>query len=191
MPTFSGALDKVTFDIIERYATNLVEAIKNNLISVDAVASGRLFNSIRFDIDIVEAPIRKKGLITEEVVDTFRVTISMMDYGKNVDEGSPPHWLPYDPDKKTFPALYNPGGVELGWLQQRGLRLRDRPPTMTFDREMKSLAFLVARKISEKGTRATHFFRDARRENSINKLNRALQIGIGQEVLLQLKELKK
>ena len=191
MPSFNEDLDKVIFDIVERYAKNLVNAAKENLVFVGAVASSRLLDSIRFDIDIVEVSKKQRGLIAEEVVDTFRVTISMMDYGKHVDEGSSPHWLPYNPDKKTFTDLYNPGGVELGWLQDKGLRLRDKPKSMTFDREMRSLAFLVARKISKKGTRATHFFRDAKRKHSIDKLNKAIKIGVGQEILLELRELKK
>ena len=168
-------IDPVLLDIIERYGKNLFETAKENLISCGAFASGRLLNSIRFDTDIID--------------DTFIVRVYMQDYGENVDEGSPPHWLPYDPTIKTFPSLYNPEG-KMGWLQHKGLRLKDRPKSMTLDREMRSLAFLVARKISKKGTKATHFFADARKEHSIKKLNRALRDGLKQWVELEIKLLK-
>lgn len=178
MPIFSGpGLGSILLDIVDRYGQNLVDTAKENLISVGAVASGRLLDSIRFDIDVVE--------------DTFIVKIFMMDYGKSVDEGSAPHWLPYDPTIKTFPSLYNPKGIELGWLQQKGIRLRDRPKSMTFDREMRSLAFLVARKISREGTKPTYFFRDARKEHSIKKLNRTLRRGLEEWILLQIELVKK
>jgi hypothetical protein len=89
-----------------------------------------------------------------------------VEHAEVLEQGSKPHWPPYDPASKTFPHIYL-------WVQQRfrdkggsirmGVKeLRRKGARATFaarqDRALRSLTFLIARKISIKGTRARRMF---------------------------------
>ena len=114
-------------------ATRTVKG-KKRRIDVD----GTLRKSINYEVEVFK--------------NSFGFYIEMEDYGKYVDKGRkagkgvPPH------------VLYNSQGT--GWIQKKPIRLRDLK-TGEFLKEtpsrMKSLAFLINRKIKEEGIAATNF----------------------------------
>ena len=89
-----------------------------------------------------------------------------VEHTEALEQGSKPHWPPYDPSSKTFPHIYL-------WVQQRfrdkggsirvGVKeFRRKGTRATFaarqDRALRSLTFLIARKIAAKGTKARRMF---------------------------------
>lgn len=166
------------FGIVEKWGQGLIDSSKENLRKSGAVASKSLLQSIRFELTITGS--------------VYNIKLIMEAHGKFVDEGTGPRtkFLPYDPGTRTFPALNQFGGGQAGWLQNKGLRLRDAPPGMSIEKQMRSLAFLVARKIKEEGTKATHFFRDARKQNSVQKLQQDLSRALKRDVMLEVQEIR-
>lgn len=164
------------FGAIERYGSKLIGAAKKNLENKGAVAGGALKASIRFETKILGT--------------SFRFSLFMEDYGVFVDQGTKPRGKFPPFDGNTFPGLNN-FGQPFGWIQQKGLRMRDKPKGMSRDREMKTLAFLIARKIKEEGTRETKFFSDAVKENSIAKLQTDLSRAMKKSVTIEIQKINK
>jgi len=100
--------------------------------------SGKLRNSIKYN-----ASVSKSGK-------SFQFDISMEDYGENVDRGRKPG--------KGIPV-----NELLKWIKSKPIRLRDTK-TNSFVKQtesrINSLAFLINRKIKEKGIAAANFLSD-------------------------------
>jgi len=100
--------------------------------------SGKLRNSIRYNVSVS----KKQS--------SFEFDISMEDYGENVDKGRKPG--------KGIPV-----NESLKWIKSKPIRIRDLK-TKSFvkatESRVNSLAFLINRKIKEKGIAATNFLSD-------------------------------
>lgn len=100
--------------------------------------SGKLRNSIKYNVNV-----SKSGK-------SFAFDISMEDYGENVDKGRKPG--------KGIPV-----NELLKWIKSKPIRVRDLK-TNSFVKQtesrINSLAFLINRKIKEKGIAATNFLSD-------------------------------
>ena len=123
-----------TAEVLQRYAVEVRELYRQNLIKSDRLATENLLNSVH----------------TEVVRDRTRIAVDMTlaDYWGYVEYDTPPHWPP-------------PSAL-LQWITVRKIvptpDARGRIPTP------KQLAFLIGRKISEVGTKGSHDLRDAVKE---------------------------
>lgn len=119
--------------VLEDYAKDIRENYKDVLANNDHIASKNLVNSIRTEV-VVGAT-------------AYEVTMTLADYWKYIEYGSKPHWLPYDETEHTFPDL-------LKWIQVKPVI--PRPDSNGRIPTQKQLAFLIARKIADEGTKGTH-----------------------------------
>lgn len=115
-----------TLRVLDEYRNAIINLYKSNLINDDHVATGNLINDITYIVD--------KGNRTVEV------SLRLKDYWKYVENDTKPHWPPID--------------KILEWIKVKPVL-----PSKTYNGKLpteKQLAYLIARKISEKGTKGTH-----------------------------------
>lgn len=119
--------------VLEDLAVDIRENYKDVLQDNDHVASRKLLESIKTRVVAGDK--------------SFEVIMDLESYWKYIENGSKPHWLPYDPSIHAFPDL-------LRWIQVKPVIPRPdangRIPTE------KQLSYLIARKIANEGTKGTH-----------------------------------
>lgn len=116
--------------VLHDYADEVRRLYQENLVKSDRLASEELYNSVETDV------------LIEDTV--YRVTLTLADYWKYVEDDTRPHWPPVDALIKWIavkPVIPRPDS-------------RGRIPTP------RSLAYLIGRKIAEKGTKGSHDLRD-------------------------------
>lgn len=151
--------------VLEDLAVDIRDRYKDVLADNDHIASRTLVDSVR----------------TQVVVDgsAYEVTMTLADYWKYIENGSEPHWLPYDPMEHTFPDL-------LKWIQVKPVIPRPdangRIPTQ------KQLAFLIARKIADDGTKGTHDLQKTK-DNIIPWYKERISQALGHDMEAYIKKL--
>lgn len=177
-----------TVDTFEVFTKKIITDLQDNLDKRNVNASGNLRASIQFPVKFVGQD--------------FIASLILPDYYKFVDKGvkgskssalapqSPFNFknksLPYDKNKRTFPALNN-FGTPFGWIQTRGIQPRNMKGPI--ERQVRSLAFLIARKIKERGISPTNFYSDIININKVKELNEKLTKALGEDVKIFLKKL--
>lgn len=149
----------MTFDNVRRVLEEFGVAVRNlyqdNLVRSDALATGALLNTAESRV----------------VVDgrEFLVQLTLQDYWKYLEHGTPPHWPPTS-------AL-------LRWIRVKPVIPRsDSRGRIPSER---SLAYLIGRKIAREGTEGRHNLRDAlQRVNAefAGRLEEALRQDVGKWV---------
>ena len=141
----------ISFDhllrVLDEYRAAVLNLYRDRLKTDDHVASGDLIDKLICRV--------KQG--NREV----EIDLQLRDYWKYIEEGTKPHWPPIDAIVK--------------WIKVKNVL-----PTNTYDGKLpteRQLAYLIARKISEKGTEGTHDLRDALRE-----VNQMFETRIGEAV---------
>lgn len=128
----------ISFDnvmqVLQEYAQYVRNAYQDNLIRSDSLASGELLNSVEY--------------IVETDGQAFEVKLSLAEYWKYVEYDTRPHWPPRE--------------AILRWVTVKPVIPRpDREGRIP---RPESLAYLIARHISEYGTRGTGDLEDAKRK---------------------------
>ena len=138
---------KNTERILNEYAMMVSERYKESLMKNGHIATGELLNSVKYQITIGNKEV-SVSLVLDEV-------------WKWVENDCKPHFPPID--------------AILKWV-----KVKEILPSKTYDGKLpteKQLAFLIARKISERGTTGTHDLRDA-----MNQLNQTFEVRLGEAV---------
>ena len=118
---------------LEQYAQDVRNLYQDKLIRSDRIASGQLLNS-------VEYRVVDNGL-------EYEVKLTLEDYWKYVEEGVMPEGKYNNPGWKAYPFIRD-------WISVKPVipRPNDKGKIPT----PKQLAFLITRKIKEKGTEGSH-----------------------------------
>jgi len=163
--------------ILDTYGQRIVDGLKDNLKTINA--SGDLSKSISFELKI----------LTEK----YTLSIKLLDYYKWVDEGRKPGKWP-----GKYPSV-NPNNI-LEWIQTKpGIidKITQKTKTKTkrgtayasgaIDfKQAKSIAFLISRKIKEKGIKPTYFLTDVF-EEQIPKLTKDLEKALAKDIVITIK----
>ena len=122
-------------EVLREFSDYFRNDYEQRLIAHDRYATGGLLESIRTEV-------RAGGT-------TYEVVVHLRDYWKYIEDDTRPHFPPPD-------AL-------LRWVQVKPTLPR---PFILNGKEVspKSLAYLVGRKIAEKGTKGTHDLADAKKD---------------------------
>lgn len=139
--------------VLREYADYFRNRYEQELISHDRFASGELLESIRTRIQVGG--------------DAYTVTVTLKEYWKYIEDDTRPHWPP-------------PGAL-LRWVEIKPTI--PRPYTLD-GREIsaKSLAYLVGRKIAERGTTGTHDMATAK-EQTMAAFRQRLKEAVGHDVV--------
>ncbi len=150
-----GGLDHVVAEEIRAYllkaSSDLEAEVGKRIPVVSGITRGALFSAVR-------GVTAQRG----EAVVSLPV-----EHADALEYGSKPHWPPYDPTSKTFPQIQlwvtqrfrEKGGTIRAAVQ--GIRQSRRISQAS---AIRSLAFLVARKIARRGTKALKMFQLAQQE---------------------------
>lgn len=136
-----------TIRVLEDYRNAVISIYKSNLSNDDHIASGKLINNISYLIQ----------------KDTRQVEVSLMleDYWKYVENDTKPHWPPIS--------------KILEWI-----KVKPVIPSQTYNGKLpteKQLAFLIARKISEVGTKGTHDLQE-----TLQQVNSMYEVKLGEAI---------
>ena len=121
-------------EVLERYGREFIEQYKINLVQSGRPASGRLAESLNYQVSIG--------------TNVYAVDISLLDYWKYIESGTRPHWPPVSAIRewiKVKPVIPRP-------------MANGKLPTES------QLAFLIGRKISRVGTEGINDFERANQE---------------------------
>jgi len=173
---FGSTIEKV----LNEFGEKLVEALVLNLDKDKKNASGNLQSSIRFDV--IEGTAKW----------TFQ--LSLLDYYKWVDEGRKPGKFPPITAIESWLRLPNVvNKIGLSYPVQKPYKsgkavLKGGLPKVSVSKEsqLKSLAFLIARKISRKGIKASNFYSDVVNDNNLKNLQIAIRKALRRDVLIQI-----
>lgn len=166
--TKSAQFGSVMKRVLYAFGEKIVGDIQTNLTKSNA--SGALSESIKFTIT--------------EGEQQYHFQLSLLDYYKWVDKGrragkQPPQaeilkWLGY--------KRINPSEIYAKAVLKGG----HKPKAVSEISKMKSLAFLIARKIGKHGTKATNFYSEVVNDNSIEQLRKALAKALKRDILIEI-----
>ena len=126
---------------LEKYAKYVIQQSRSNLTKGRNNASKQLYNSLSYKID------------------KNKVTFESEKYGEFIDKGVRGAKHDYAESQSSpfrFRSKQPPSSVFEKWIKQRGIKGRDKKTGRFITN--KSLSFLIARSIKNKGIRATMFF---------------------------------
>ena len=126
---------------LEKYAKYVIQQSRSNLTKGRTNASKQLYNSLSYKID------------------KNKVTFESEKYGEFIDKGVRGANHDYAESQSSpfrFRSKQPPSSVFDKWVKQRGIKGRDKKTGRFITN--KSLSFLIARSIKNKGIRATMFF---------------------------------
>ena len=126
---------------LEKYAKYVIQQSRSNLTKGRTNASKQLYNSLSYKID------KNKVIFESEK------------YGEFIDKGVRGANHDYAESQSSpfrFRSKQPPSSVFDKWIKERGIKGRDKKTGRVITN--KSLSFLIARSIKNKGIRATMFF---------------------------------
>lgn len=126
---------------LEFFRNIIIEESKNNLRKKKKVASGRLLNSIKPG----KVKVNKDGV---------EVNIEMENYGEFIDKGVSGKKVKYDTPYSYTSKMPPPSSLDK-WSVRRGIAPRDEKGRLL---PRKSINFLIARSIFNKGIKPSLFF---------------------------------
>lgn len=142
--------------VLEDYGRNLVKNYRQGLKDGDHVATGNLYRSVQSEVTVDNS--------------SFIVEFRMPEYGEFLEQGTKPHWPPTS--------------AILSWIRaKRIVPKRDQQGRLPTE---KQLSYLIARKISEDGTKRTGIYETANAltANQFNSLiDKAIQTDLENNVL--------
>lgn len=145
-------------EVLDAYGKTLVERYQEGLIEGDHIATGNLYRSVSSEVSL-------QG-------QSFIVEFKMPEYGEYLEQGTRPH----------FP----PTNQILSWIRaKRIVPRRDQQGKLPTE---KQLSYLIARKISEEGTPATHLWEKAN-ALTYNEWNKLIDEAIALDLNENLEEI--
>lgn len=161
-------------DVFYKYKSEIIEALRNNLIEKDKDQPGNLIQSI--DVTIEEEGTKL----------TFE--LQMEDYWKYVDEGRKPG------------AKMPPQKAMLDFIKVRGIRPKPKKivgiknktvkkalKQVSRDKQLKSVAFAIGRSIKKHGIKPAHFFSEVVTPELIERLKADLAQALKKDVEVDIK----
>ena len=140
-------------EVLDAYGKTLVEKYRQGLTDGDHIATGNLYRSVSSEVTL-------NG-------QSFIVEFRMPEYGEYLEQGTKPHFPPLN-------AIEN-------WIRVK--RIVPRPDSQGRLPTEKQLAYLIGRKIDERGTKGTHIWEKAN-QLTVNEWNKL----IDQAITLDLNE---
>lgn len=125
--------------VLQEFAVEVRNTYQDSLILHNRIASGDLLNSVECDVDYDGK--------------AYTVTLTLAEYWKYVESGLAPAGKYDNPGWKAYPYI-------LKWISVKPVI--PRPDNNGRLPSQKSLAYLITRKIKEKGTKPGNDLRDAR-----------------------------
>lgn len=174
MDNNSNILDSLG-NILEKYATSIIQQLKEKLISYNKDASGRLLASIRFEN------------IKLEDNSSYNLKIIMEDYWINVNDG------------RAKGKKQPPTSVIKEWIQDRGIkapkamldrvgkvRIRGKKKgiKITKDDVYNQFAYIISKSIKKKGIKPTNFFQEVITEQLIKNIENEIAEEIKQNITI-------
>lgn len=145
-------------EVLDAYGKTLVEKYRQGLEDGDHIATGNLYRSVTSEVTL-------NG-------QSFIVEFKMPEYGEYLEQGTKPHFPPIN--------------AIMGWIKAKRIVPRQdsqgRLPTE------KQLAFLIARKISEDGTKRTGIWEKAN-DLTYREWNKLIDEAIAMDLELNLAEI--
>lgn len=161
--------------VLERYAEYFIELSRRELLQNNTNASGALTNSFRSRVIIDH--------------DRYEVWIELEDYWKYIEYGRKPGKFPPLNKIKEWIRVkpVHPHTMTLTRVWYTNGRKRGEPKTIRNERKYQALpttdqlAYLIGRKIAEKGTDPQPFFNKAK-EDTLNYFRNAIDYAIAEDV---------
>lgn len=182
-------------DLLEDLGNKILKDLQKNIDSKDLIASANLRQSISFDVKIFATKVQ--------------LSLSLADYYKFMDKGvkgakdssnapnSPYSYKNKMPPKdaildyiKTKP-LQIKSSVDLTKLNKKGVKVRRRATEeekRTIEDERNTAAFLIQRKIYNKGLKATNFYSSVVNDSLIDEFSKKLSEAFKQQIIIKLNE---
>lgn len=162
-------------EVLERYAEYFIELSRRELFQNNTNASGALTNSFRSKVIIDH--------------DRYEVWIELEDYWKYIEYGRKPGKFPPLNKIKEWIRVkpVHPHTMTLTRVWYTNGRKRGEPKTIRNERKYQALpttdqlAYLIGRKIAEKGTDPQPFFNKAK-EDAYNYFRNAIDYAIAEDV---------
>lgn len=142
----------------------------------------------KYAIDAREALIRKKGKATGRLLESINyeletrdsvisLHINMEDYARFVNDG-------------RGPGKYPPLKEIEDWIKVRGITMKKKPPKgITREREVKTLAFLIGRKIATFGTKPKKFLPTVRTSELRERIAKELKLYLTVDLVTEVKKI--
>lgn len=121
---------EVIAKILHKHGQKLVDHMEKELDKPKNKNTGDLADSINLSV--------------QRMGTTVNMTISMNDYGKFVNDGR---------KAGKFPNI----GAIREWVKSKGIKMKKKPKGLSREKEVKTLSYLIGRKIKEKGIKAKKF----------------------------------
>lgn len=166
-------------EVLQEYSQKFIDAFHKSIEKHDRLASGNLWQSVK-------APVKVMG---QKVI----LEIRMDEYWKWVNDGrakggkQPPTAALL---KHIANRAMNYKDIQNYYKNKRGLKVKRTKP-LTKEKSLKTLAFLIGRKIKKKGIKPTHFADEVIESSLINEMEKELSISVGRMIKVELsKEIK-
>lgn len=154
---------KIIANILEEWAENYTVTARENLIRKKGRATGALLESINYNIET------KSSIIS--------LHINMADYAKFVNDGRGPGKAP-------------PRKAIEDWIKVRGISMKKKPSKgITREREIKTLAFLIGRKIATYGTKAKKFLPTVQTSLLRERIAKELKLYLTVDLVTEVKKI--
>lgn len=162
-------------DILHSYKQKIIDALTESLEKNNRVASARLMQSV---------DVRITAFATN-----FEFVVLMEDYWRYVEEGRK-KGAKMPPQLAMMKHVAN-RGIDykrlMNFTKDKTGRIIPRKKPLTKDKALKTLAFLMGRKIKMTGIKPTHFIEEAFSTGIIDNMARDLSVALGREIALDLK----
>lgn len=145
-------------EVLDAYGKTLVEKYRQGLEDGDHIATGNLYRSVSSEVTL-------NG-------QSFIVEFKMPEYGEYLEQGTKPHFPPIN--------------AIMGWIKAK--RIVPRQDSQGKLPTEKQLAFLIARKISEDGTKRTGIWEKAN-DLTYREWNKLIDEAIAMDLELNLAEI--
>lgn len=166
-------------EVLQDYSQKFIDAFHKSIERHNRMASGNLWQSVK-------APVKVMG---QKVV----LEIRMDDYWRWVNDGrkagskQPPTAAML---KHIANRRMNYKDIQNFYTNKKGLKIKRKKPLQK-DVALKTLAFLIGRKIKKKGIKPTHFADEVIESNLINEMEKELSISVGRMIKVEIaKEIK-
>jgi hypothetical protein len=161
------------YEVLKSYEQKFIDAIQASLERNDRYASALLWQSVK-------APVKIMG---QKVV----MEIKMLDYWRWVNDGRK-KGSKQPPQQAMLKHIANRGistkDIEQFYMR-KGLKVKRKTP-LRKDKAQKTLAFLMGRKIKQKGIKPTRFFDEVLESNLIKDMQSELSKSVGRMIKVEL-----
>jgi hypothetical protein len=166
-------------DVLMIYSQKFIDALHKSLEKNERFASGLLWQSIK-------APVKIMG---QKVV----MEITMNDYWKYVNDGRKAG-SKQPPQDAMLKHIANRGigyvDMQNYYKNKKGLKVKRKTP-LSKDKALKTLSFLIGRKIKQKGIKPTHFADEVIESSLRLEMEKELSKSVGRLIKVEISNVVK